>query len=126
LREFLQSNRSTPGFFEPFDDLLLHPMFLDNPIPNQNWIERLFPGECELLEATLLPDGNAHSKWHWIHGELDFEIEITHAKRYGYLPTEVRYTSKIQVFPHLHGLTRIEWGLSPPAGSTPRNLQRRR
>jgi hypothetical protein len=111
-----ETNKVSTGGFEPFDDLMLHPMFHDNPISNEKWIEQLFRSECEFLDANEGFGGDVGSRWHWQHGALDFEIEITHSKRHGYLPTKVQYTSKIDEFPNLHGLTRIEWARDRSSG----------
>ena len=109
LKEFLEKHRLSAVEWDPFDDLVLHPLFLENPVEQFGWIEQVFFRESELLSAVEITQGDIRSTWRWKHKNLDFEIELTQSKSHDYLPTIVKYKPKMKDMPGLWGNTEIRW-----------------
>ncbi|TWT98690.1 hypothetical protein [Stieleria varia] len=108
-REFVKKNALSAVNFDAFDDLVLHPMFLQNPMEQFGWIEQVFLREGELIEAQRVVQGEIHSKWRSKHHTLDFEIEMWQSKACDYMPVRLTYKSKIPNMPNLFGNTEISW-----------------
>lgn len=108
-KNFLEKNLVESIGFDPFDDLVLHPMFLRNPMNQYGWIERIFFTKSKLLSAETITQGDIRSKWQLNEPYGNFDIELTQSKAYGYLPTHVKYTSTSKEHPNLYGETEIKW-----------------
>lgn len=109
ISDFVDKNHLSGVRLDPFDDLVLHPMFIVNPMDQFGWIEQVYLREGELLSADVITQGDVVSKWRWKHHTLDFEIELTQSKAYSYLPVRVKYRSMIPSMSSLFGETEIRW-----------------
>lgn len=108
-KEFIEKNGLEWLQFEPFDDLVLHPMLLVHPMDNHGWTEQVFLQDSKLLSAETIAQDDILSKWRWKLHNWEFEIELTQAKAFEYMPVHVKYTSKIEGKPKLFGETEIKW-----------------
>lgn len=109
VKRFIEKNQLSYVHFEPFDDLVIHPMFIRNSLSQNGWIEEVFLFDAKLLSVETITQGDIRSKWRWKHHILDFEIELTQSKAYDYLPVHVKYTSKSQKRLKEFGETTIKW-----------------
>lgn len=109
IPDFIKQQRLSGVRFDPFDDLVLHAMFLRNPEDQYGWIEQVYLQQSELLEAETITQGDLRSRWRWKHYTLDFEIELLQSKAFDYLPVKVKYVSQIEQMPRLFAETEIEW-----------------
>ncbi|WP_436716713.1 hypothetical protein U8335_05185 [Roseiconus lacunae] len=108
-KKFIEKSGAGAAVFDPFDDLVLHVMFWMNPERQSGWIEKVFLNASELKSAEEITQGDIRSKWRWKHHSLDFEIEMIQSKAFDYMPTHVKYTSKIPNMPGLFSETTIQW-----------------
>jgi len=109
LLEFLDSENIFETNFDPFDDLVIHPMFLRNPTDNRAWIEKVYLKESKLLSASRGVQDTIQSKWKWDFAVLHYEIDMVQAKAFSYLPTEVKFKNSMPWLVGDFGHTRIEW-----------------
>ncbi|TWU57335.1 hypothetical protein [Rubripirellula reticaptiva] len=109
VARFIGENRLSFVSFDPFDDLVLHAMFLQNEMLQRGWIEKVYLQESKFLSAEEVTQGDIVSKWHWRQHTLAFDIELTQSKAYGYMPTQVKYTSTNPNMPDRFGETNIKW-----------------
>ncbi|TWU57601.1 hypothetical protein Poly59_05080 [Rubripirellula reticaptiva] len=109
IKNFLAENRLSRASFDPFDDLVLHVMFLKNKLAQRGWIEKVFLQECKFVSAERITNGDILSRWQWKQHSLEFEIELTQSKAYDLMPVRVKYVSKIKNMPKLFSDTEISW-----------------
>ncbi|MCD0461837.1 hypothetical protein [Roseiconus lacunae] len=95
--------------FDPFDELVAHVLFWSNAEKQKGWIEYIFLHSSELISAERITQGDIKSKWRWKHHSLDFEIELIQSKAVNFMPTKVKYTSKIPNMPGLFSEATITW-----------------
>lgn len=116
-QHFIDANRLTRAAFDPFDDLVIHPMFMRGNLEQYGWIENVYLRESVLLKAERITQGDIRSKWRWKQHSLQCEVEMIQSKAYAYMPTQVKFVSKIKSDPKLYGETHIKWKKHLPSGN---------